>query len=115
MMGSAFIFALGAMCMPFISYMIINQEWTLPLPFLGIVYKPWRLFIIVCGLTGLICGLMLCYLPESPKFLLSQKRQQETIEVLQQIYRLNGGQGVLQVTRIATTGMLTPTRLILNE
>ncbi|KAL9878785.1 synaptic vesicle glycoprotein 2A-like isoform X2 [Glossina fuscipes] len=100
MMGSAFIFALGAMCMPFLAFIVINQDWSFPLPFLGIIYKPWRLFIIVCGITGLFCGLSLYYLPESPKYLLSAKREEEAKQVLQKIYRINCGKDELKLPHL---------------
>lgn len=91
MMGSSFIFALGAMILPLIAWLIINQSWTLPLPLLGITFKPWRLFMIVCGIPGFLCGLMLLFLPESPKFLLSIGKDKEAIEVFKTMYRWNVG------------------------
>lgn len=91
MMGSSFIFALGAMILPLIAWLIINQSWTLPIPFLGIVYKPWRFFMIVCGIPGFLCGLFLLFLPESPKFLLSIGKDKEAIKVLKRMYRWNVG------------------------
>ncbi|XP_037938036.1 synaptic vesicle glycoprotein 2B-like isoform X2 [Teleopsis dalmanni] len=100
MMGSSFIFALGAMILPLIAFLVINQDWILPLPFLGIDYKPWRFFLIVCGIPGFLCGISLYALPESPKFLLSIGQQTETIEVLQKMLRWNGSREQLQIKRI---------------
>ncbi|XP_055843962.1 synaptic vesicle glycoprotein 2A-like [Episyrphus balteatus] len=91
MMGSSFIFALGAMILPLIAWLVINQVWELPIPFLGITYKPWRFFMIVCGIPGFLCGLFLIFLPESPKFLLSVGKDKEAIEVLKRMYRWNVG------------------------
>ncbi|XP_055912649.1 synaptic vesicle glycoprotein 2B-like isoform X2 [Eupeodes corollae] len=91
MMGSSFIFALGAMILPLIAWLIINQSWTLPISFLGITYKPWRFFMIVCGIPGFLCGLFLIFLPESPKFLLSVGKDKEAIDVLKRMYRWNVG------------------------
>ncbi|XP_005183229.1 synaptic vesicle glycoprotein 2B [Musca domestica] len=90
-MGSAFIFGVGAMLMPAIAWIFINQEWRLPLPFLGLTYKPWRLFMVVCGLPGLLCGLSLFKIPESPKFLLSLGQEEKCVEILQKIYSINTG------------------------
>lgn len=97
MMISSFIYALGAMIMPFISFAVINREWSLDISFMGLTYKPWRLFIIVCGIPGLVCGIAMSFLPESPKYLLSANREDEAKEVLQHIYRINGGSGELEV------------------
>ncbi|XP_061390197.1 synaptic vesicle glycoprotein 2B-like [Musca vetustissima] len=100
MMISSFIFAIGAMLMPVISFAVINREWRLPIPFLGLVYKPWRLFVIVCGIPGLVCGLAMYFLPESPKFLLSINKEEETKEVIQQMYRMNGGKEKLVIPHL---------------
>lgn len=102
MMISSFIFALGAMLMPFLSFMVINQDWRLPIPFLDITYKPWRLFVIVCGLPGFLAGLSMFFLPESPKFLLSIQKEKETIAVLEKMYKMNGGKDDLKVINIST-------------
>ncbi|XP_013107184.2 synaptic vesicle glycoprotein 2A [Stomoxys calcitrans] len=90
-MGSAFIFGVGAMLMPAIAWLFINQEWRLALPFLGLTYKPWRLFMVVCGVPGLLCGLSLFKIPESPKFLLSQGQEEKCLDILKNIYHINTG------------------------
>ncbi|XP_069966127.1 synaptic vesicle glycoprotein 2A isoform X1 [Bactrocera oleae] len=100
MMGSSFIFAIGAMILPMIAFLVINQDWVLPLPFLGIDYKPWRLFLIVCGIPGMLCGLSMFALPESPKFLLAHGREAKAIEVLQKMQRWNGGTQDLKLKHI---------------
>lgn len=105
MMISSFIFALGAMFMPFISFAVINREWRLPISFLDITYKPWRLFVIVCGIPGFVCGIAMYFLPESPKFLLSINKEDEAKEVLQKMYRMNGGKDKLEVRSIVGCGV----------
>lgn len=91
MMGSAIIFALGAMVLPLIAFTVINQDWALTISFLGITYKPWRLFLLVCAIPGFLCGLVMIYLPESPKFFLTVGRDEEAIDVLKTMYRWNTG------------------------
>ncbi|XP_053949917.1 synaptic vesicle glycoprotein 2A-like isoform X2 [Anastrepha ludens] len=100
MMGSSFIFAIGAMILPMIAFLVINQDWILPMPFLGIDYKPWRLFLLVCGIPGMLCGLSMFALPESPKFLLAHGREAKAIEVLQKMQRWNGGTEDLKLKHI---------------
>ncbi|XP_061390195.1 synaptic vesicle glycoprotein 2A-like [Musca vetustissima] len=90
-MSAAFIFGVGAMLMPAIAWVFINQEWRLPLPFLGLTYKPWRLFMIICGVPGLLCGLSLFKIPESPKFLLSMGEEEKCVKILQNIFSINTG------------------------
>lgn len=98
MMGASFSFALGAMLLPLIAFLVINQEWSFPVIFVDIHYKPWRLFLIVCGFPGFLCGLSMFALPESPKFLLSVGKELEAIKVLQKMYSCNGGSGKLEVS-----------------
>ncbi|XP_041780215.1 synaptic vesicle glycoprotein 2B-like [Anopheles merus] len=110
-MGASFVFGLGSILLPLIAWSIINQEWELAIPLLGIVYRPWRLFLVVCALPSFAAALVLLGLPESPKYLLSRGREQETIAVLRSMYRWNAGRkdpplaltGVLQETEAQQT------------
>lgn len=93
-MGSALIFGVSCLLLPLIAWTIINQDWTFDVPFIDIQYKPWRLFIIVCGIPGFITSIALFFLPESPKFvfnILGDERR--AIEILEQMNRWNNGQG----------------------
>uniref|UniRef100_A0A1I8P9Y1 Major facilitator superfamily (MFS) profile domain-containing protein n=1 Tax=Stomoxys calcitrans TaxID=35570 RepID=A0A1I8P9Y1_STOCA len=99
-MISSFIFSFVGMILPFLAFAIINGEWSLVIPALGLIYKPWRLFVIVCGITGLVCGIIIYFLPESPKFLLSINKEEEAKDVLQKIYRINGGRDELKLPHI---------------
>uniref|UniRef100_A0A182W337 Major facilitator superfamily (MFS) profile domain-containing protein n=1 Tax=Anopheles minimus TaxID=112268 RepID=A0A182W337_9DIPT len=93
-MGASFVFGVGCILLPLIAWSVINQEWEFTIPLLDIVYRPWRLFIVVCGLPSLVCGIALLYFPESPKFLFSRGYEQETIEIVRTMYRWNtGGKG----------------------
>ena len=54
--------------------------------------KPWRLFILICGLPSLICAIVLIFLiPESPKFAFSQGDEAKTLRILQRIHHMNTG------------------------
>lgn len=77
--------------MPLLAWQVINRNWSFAVPFLSIHFKPWRLFVIVCGLPSLISGLGLLVVPESPKYVLGQGRPAEAIQILQRIYQWNGG------------------------
>lgn len=90
-MGASVIFGITCVTLPLLAWLVINQTWQLYIPALDLMFKPWRLFLLVCGLPSLLCGLALSYAPESPKFVLSQGRQQETIHILQTVYRANVG------------------------
>lgn len=77
--------------LPLIAWVVINQEWSFYIPILNIVYKPWRLFILVCGLPGFFSALCLWKFPESPKFTLSVGKEAYTLESLRTIYAWNTG------------------------
>jgi len=80
---------------------VINQDWQFYLPIVNIVFKPWKLFLIVCGLPGLVSSIAFCFLPESPKFVLAQGNQEKTIAILQTVNRWNNkGAQPLQITEI---------------
>lgn len=92
-MWASVVFGITTGVMPLLAWQVINRSWSFVIPILSIHFKPWRLFVIVCGLPSLISGLGLLPVPESPKYVLGQGRQAETIQILQQVYRLNGGIG----------------------
>lgn len=88
-MGASVIFGITCIMLPVLAWLVINQDWQLDIPYLNVTYKPWRLFLVVCGLPSLICALALIPVPESPKFVLAQGQQAETIRILQRIRRYN--------------------------
>lgn len=55
------------------------------------VYNSWRIFLLICAVPSFIVAVLLFFLPESPKFLLSQGRTEEAMEIFRKIYQLNTG------------------------
>lgn len=51
--------------------------------------KSWQMFLAICSVPSMIGGLSIFFLPESPKFLMSQGRNEEAMIVFQMIYRWN--------------------------
>lgn len=90
-MWASVVFGITTGVMPLLAWQVINRSWSFAVPILSIHFKPWRLFVIVCGLPSLISGLGLLPVPESPKFVLGQGLQTETIKILQRVYWLNSG------------------------
>lgn len=90
-MYASVIFGLTCISLPLMAWLVINQQWQFYIPVIDVVFKPWRLFLIVCGLPSFVCALALIKVPESPRFDLSQGRQSETIATLQFIHRINKG------------------------
>lgn len=89
--GSAFVFGICCILLPAAAYTVINFGVTFYVPIVDIVYKPWRSFIFVCAIPSMVSYLALIILPESPKFELSQGRQEETIQILEKMNRWNNG------------------------
>lgn len=90
-MISAVVYSVGCIWDPIQAYFVINGEWQFYIPFIDVVYKPWRLLIIVCGLPGLLSAVALLFFPESPRFVLNQGDTKQTFEIVQQINRWNNG------------------------
>lgn len=55
------------------------------------VYNSWRIFLVICALPSFIVAILLMYLPESPKFLLSCGRFEEALAIFRGIYVTNTG------------------------
>ncbi|CAH1377577.1 synaptic vesicle glycoprotein 2B-like [Tenebrio molitor] len=54
-------------------------------------YNSWRIFLLICALPSFIVAILLFFLPESPKFLLSRGKSEEAIEIFKYIYSTNTG------------------------
>ncbi|XP_034828547.1 synaptic vesicle glycoprotein 2C-like [Maniola hyperantus] len=87
--GSSFV-GIGTVVLPAVSWLILPLEFSLPVPFLGIDYRPWRLLIIACTLPFVFGTLFLIIAPESPKFLSASGKSEECLAVLRKIYAVNG-------------------------
>lgn len=82
----------GVFCLwnPIFAMLIINQEWSWYIAPLDLVFTPWRLFMIICGMPNVVCALVtLIFMPESPKFLFAQGEEEKTLQVLQKVYNCN--------------------------
>ncbi|XP_037044114.1 synaptic vesicle glycoprotein 2B-like [Bradysia coprophila] len=86
-------FTYGLFCYynPIFASFIINQDWTFYIEPIDLVFKPWRLFMIVCAIPSVLCGCVMLCMPESPKFTFSQGNEQETLKILQNVYSCNTG------------------------
>lgn len=78
---------LAVVLMSLISWAVIPMKWSFSLGF--IIYTPWRFNVLCCGFISLLAFLLLGFLPESPKFLLSVGKEQASIDVLKRIYDTN--------------------------
>ncbi|XP_031639091.1 synaptic vesicle glycoprotein 2B-like [Contarinia nasturtii] len=90
-MCSAVIFGISCFLLPLIAWLVVNQEWEFDIPLIGITYKPWRFFLVVCGIPGLLSSVILLFLPESPKFVLGQGDSKGAWKILEKMNRWNSG------------------------
>lgn len=91
MLRVSIVYGMAALLVPIFAAAIINLDMNYHIPLINIQYKSWRLFMVVCGLPGFICSLIFLYFPESPKYLLSTDKQEETLDALRMIYCINTG------------------------
>lgn len=54
-------------------------------------FNSWRIFLMVCSIPSFVVAGLLLYLPESPKFLLSQGKFEEALAIFRGIYVTNTG------------------------
>ncbi|GLV41971.1 uncharacterized protein CBL_10130 [Carabus blaptoides fortunei] len=64
-----------------------------------VIYS-WQLFIGVCTLPNLACGLMCITLPESPKFLMTFGKNQEALDVFRTMYFTNTGHSTYPISQL---------------
>lgn len=91
MMLGSFMYGFFCFWNPIFAWIIINQDWIFYIDALDLYFKPWRLFMIVCGIPSVLCGIVMLFMPESPKFTFSNGNEQETIKILQRVYTWNTG------------------------
>ncbi|XP_029674988.1 synaptic vesicle glycoprotein 2B-like isoform X2 [Formica exsecta] len=73
------------------AWLVVPQPWSIVFWDGAFVYNSWRIYLTICGLPTLIGAFCLCFFPESPKFLMSQGRNEDALEVFRKIYSMNTG------------------------
>ncbi|XP_037034621.1 synaptic vesicle glycoprotein 2B-like [Bradysia coprophila] len=91
MMLGSFTYAFFCFWNPIFAAIIINQDWTFYIETINLLFKPWRLFMIICAIPSVLTGCCMVFMPESPKFTFSQGNELETLKILQRIYSCNTG------------------------
>ncbi|XP_057666431.1 synaptic vesicle glycoprotein 2A-like [Diorhabda carinulata] len=83
--------AFGNIYIPGMAWVILPQTWSINLPIIDVVFRPWRLLIIIYALPSLFFVILVFFLPESPKYLMTQGKSEEAICILRQIFAINNG------------------------
>ncbi|KAI8421250.1 hypothetical protein MSG28_008307 [Choristoneura fumiferana] len=74
-----------------IAYFILPLTFNIPIPWLSITYRPWRLLTLLMAIPLGIGAIMMWFLYESPKFLANSGKNDQALEVLRNIFEINGG------------------------
>ncbi|KAG5327294.1 SV2B protein, partial [Pseudoatta argentina] len=74
-----------------LAWLVIPQQWSIVLWDGAFVYNSWRIFLSLCGVSSLIGVCCLSFFPESPKFLMTQNRNKDALEIFKNIYSINTG------------------------
>lgn len=74
-----------------LAWLVIPHTWSWMFFDGDFIYNSWRLYLSFCGLPMLIGAMCLSFFPESPKFLMSQGRNQEALQVFRKMYSMNMG------------------------
>lgn len=72
LMVASFVYGVACNYMPALGYLLLNETFRFNIPLFDIEYKPWRMYLLLCGLPNFICAVILAFLPESPKFTFSK-------------------------------------------
>ncbi|XP_013137724.1 PREDICTED: putative transporter SVOPL isoform X2 [Papilio polytes] len=86
---SIFLMAQGIMAVMAIP--IIPLSFSIYLPSLGIHWNSWRLLVLVYSVPGLLAAVWLLTVKESPKYIYTQGKEQEAIDIIKSMHRMNKG------------------------
>lgn len=80
---------ISVMYQAIVGWFIMPMTWEISI--FGLLYKPWRLYILTSSLINAISFIILLFLPESPKFMLAMGKNDKALEILQSVYSINTG------------------------
>uniref|UniRef100_A0A2A4JQ44 Major facilitator superfamily (MFS) profile domain-containing protein n=2 Tax=Heliothis virescens TaxID=7102 RepID=A0A2A4JQ44_HELVI len=72
-----------------LTYPTLKLKFAVAMPWLNIIFKPWRLLIIVLALPSGLGAACMYFFSESPKFLFNSGRSDEALAVLRRIHAAN--------------------------
>lgn len=92
MMMVGIFYSIANVLLPSLAWAIIPQsEWDFTLFDGRLAIHSWQIFLAVCCLPSLLSGACCMFFPESPKFLMSQGRNEQAMAVFRTLYALNTG------------------------
>ncbi|KAH8311003.1 hypothetical protein KR044_003834 [Drosophila immigrans] len=79
--------SLGALILTIVAYLLLPEHIYFDVGSLH--FHTWQIFLAITALPSLTSGFLHIFLPESPKFLMSQGNYREALKSLQRIYAMN--------------------------
>lgn len=83
--------AFANMYVPGMAWALLSQNWVFEIPILRVMFRPWRLLMIAYTGPSIFSAVCTYFLPESPKYLLTQGRKEEALQTLAKIFTINTG------------------------
>ncbi|KDR21687.1 synaptic vesicle glycoprotein 2B-like [Zootermopsis nevadensis] len=120
MLVSVFL-SVGGIFQQGLAWLIIPQDWAVQLPWPDLIFRSWRVFVVINALPSVATAVILFFLPESPKFLFSKGKEGQALDVLRRVFAVNTGRPaeeypvarvVMDAREIAPTAVVQPTSAI---
>ncbi|XP_034835279.1 synaptic vesicle glycoprotein 2B-like [Maniola hyperantus] len=81
--------AISQIAIALMSWAILPQHWEYTMFNGAIVFNTWNFYLFIMSLWSLTATLLFAFLPESPKYYITQKRYDEARDILIKIYKQN--------------------------
>lgn len=78
---------------PSVAWLVLSMNWSFEITH-SFVFRPWRLLTVFNLLPGVIAVIILLYLPDSPKILMSMRKYDEAYEAVNWIAKTNTGRSL---------------------
>uniref|UniRef100_A0A8D8Z5Y6 Synaptic vesicle 2-related protein n=1 Tax=Cacopsylla melanoneura TaxID=428564 RepID=A0A8D8Z5Y6_9HEMI len=81
---------LGLFLQPVVAYIIVPNDWDIHITG-SYILSSWRIFLLASTLPSLLGAILVFFIPESPKFLMTANRRDSALDVFEKMYALNTG------------------------
>ncbi|XP_061392162.1 organic cation transporter 1-like [Musca vetustissima] len=89
MMIVGIMISIATLTMPLLAIVVLPADWNFQI--FNMNFVAWKVYLAVCGLPSLLSSVIFGFFPESPRFLISQGRNTEALEVFRKMYAANTG------------------------
>uniref|UniRef100_A0A1I8P2T6 Major facilitator superfamily (MFS) profile domain-containing protein n=1 Tax=Stomoxys calcitrans TaxID=35570 RepID=A0A1I8P2T6_STOCA len=89
MMIVGIMFATANISLPVLALLILPNDWNFEI--FNMNFVAWKVFVAVSAIPSILSTILFGMFPESPRFLMSQGRNDEAMETFKKMYALNTG------------------------